>query len=181
VWIIVTPVSYGHEFNHIEHAEGGLWGAACAGGLAVHTISRVDHSSLFIDIVIGSGFGGAVAAGRLVRADLKVRVLERGPWRRAAPVLEKGMSQAVALPSQDRPGLILRTIRSSKGLKEICLNRRGLLELHLGKGVKTLASSGSVAVAISGRHWWRVPMMRNIGTGGQMASLKPLWRRTMRG
>jgi cholesterol oxidase len=107
-------------------------------------------------IVIGSGFGGSVAAERLVRAGLQVRVLERGPWRRTAPVLAKGLDRAVALPVQDRPGLILRTIRSNKGPKEICLNRRGLLELHVGNGVKTLASSG----VGGGSHLWAALVAR---------------------
>ncbi len=107
-------------------------------------------------IVIGSGFGGAVAADRLVRAGLKVRVLERGPWRRTAPVLAKGLNHAIPLPVQDRPGLILRTIRSVKGPKEICLNRRGLLELHVGNGVKTLGSSG----VGGGSHVWSALVAR---------------------
>jgi cholesterol oxidase len=107
-------------------------------------------------IVIGSGFGGAAAADRLVKAGLKVRVLERGPWRRTAPVLAKGLKQAVALPSQNRPGLILRNIRSNKGPKEIRLNRRGLLELHVGNGVKTLGSS-SVG---GGSHVWSALVAR---------------------
>ncbi|MEJ2455776.1 MAG: GMC oxidoreductase [Candidatus Thiodiazotropha sp.] len=107
-------------------------------------------------IVIGSGFGGAVAADRLVRAGLNVRVLERGPWRRTAPVLAKGLNHAIPLPVQDRPGLILRTIRSVKGPKEICLNRRGLLEMHVGNGVKTLGSS---AVG-GGSHLWSALVAR---------------------
>jgi cholesterol oxidase len=107
-------------------------------------------------IVIGSGFGGAVAADRLVAAGLKVRVLERGPWRRTAPVLAKGLKQAIALPVQNRPGLILRNVRSNKGPKEICLNRRGLLELHIGSGVKTLGSS---AVG-GGSHLWSALVAR---------------------
>ncbi len=107
-------------------------------------------------IVIGSGFGGAVAADRLVRAGLKVRVLERGPWRRTAPVLAQGLQHAIALPAQDRPGLMLRSMRGNKGPKEICLNRRGLLELHIGSGVKTLASS---AVG-GGSHVWSALVAR---------------------
>jgi cholesterol oxidase len=101
-------------------------------------------------IIIGSGFGGAVVADRLVRAGLMVRILERGPWRSTAPVLSKGLSNTVPLPIQNRPGLIMRNIRSGSGPREISLNRRGLLELHSGRGVKTLTSS-SVG---GGSHVW---------------------------
>jgi len=114
------------------------------------------HSTTADVIVIGSGFGGAVAADRLVRAGLKVRLLERGPWRRTAPVLAKGLRRAVPLPVQNRPGLIVRNLRSGSGPKEICLNRRGLLEFHAGNGVKTLTSS-SVG---GGSHVWAALLAR---------------------
>jgi cholesterol oxidase len=107
-------------------------------------------------VVIGSGFGGAVAADRLIRAGLKVRVIERGPWRRTKPVLTRGLNHALPLPVQNRPGLIMRGIRSSRGPKEICLNRRGLLEFHLGKGVKVLSSSG----VGGGSHVWSALVAR---------------------
>ena len=37
-------------------------------------------------VVIGSGFGGSVAANRLALAGKRVLVLERGPWRDSLPV-----------------------------------------------------------------------------------------------
>ena len=37
-------------------------------------------------LVIGSGFGGAVAASVLAEAGLNVTLLERGPWRDTVPV-----------------------------------------------------------------------------------------------
>ncbi|MGI9265480.1 MAG: NAD(P)-binding protein, partial [Gammaproteobacteria bacterium] len=37
-------------------------------------------------LVIGSGFGGSVAAARLVDAGRDVVMLERGPWRDTLPV-----------------------------------------------------------------------------------------------
>jgi hypothetical protein len=123
-------------------------------------------------IVIGSGFGGAVAADRLVRAGLKVRILERGPWRMTAPVMARGISRTAPLPVQSRPGLILRSICGGKGPKEIRLNRRGLLELHIGKGVKTIASS-SVGGGSHLWSWWDAPMIRTIGMDGPKASPKP--------
>jgi cholesterol oxidase len=107
-------------------------------------------------IIIGSGFGGAVAADRLARAGLKVRILERGPWRRTLPVLAGGVDQAVALPVQNRPSLIMRNIRSVKGPKEIRLNRRGMLEMHVGNGVKTLTSSN----VGGGSHIWSALVAR---------------------
>lgn len=36
-------------------------------------------------VVIGSGFGGAIAAKRLVEAGCTVVMLERGPWRERCP------------------------------------------------------------------------------------------------
>jgi cholesterol oxidase len=66
------------------------------------------------------------------------------------------LSHAVALPAQARPGLILRNIRSNKGPKEIRLNRRGLLEFHIGNGVKTLTSSG----VGGGSHVWAALLAR---------------------
>jgi choline dehydrogenase-like flavoprotein len=107
-------------------------------------------------IVIGSGFGGAVAADRLVWAGLKVRLFERGPWRSTAPVLARRPGDTVPLPAQNRPGLIVRDIRPSGGPREIRLNKRGLLEFHLGKGVKTLASSG----VGGGSHIWSALVAR---------------------
>lgn len=97
-----------------------------------------------------------MAADRLVRAGLKVRLLERGPWRSTAPVLARRSGNSVPLPVQNRPGLIMRDIRSGGGPREILLNKRGLLEFHLGKGVKTLASS-SVG---GGSHVWSALVAR---------------------
>lgn len=119
--------------------------------------TRKDGQKITADvIVIGSGFGGAVAADRLVRAGLNVRILERGPWRRTAPVLARGLDQAVPLPIQNRPGLMIRNIRGSRGPKEISLNRHGLLEFHVGNGVKSLASSGMGG----GSHVWSALVSR---------------------
>lgn len=44
-------------------------------------------------LVIGSGFGGAVCAARLVDAGKKVSLLERGPWRDSESNRQSGLPQ----------------------------------------------------------------------------------------
>lgn len=102
-------------------------------------------------IIIGSGFAGAVAAARLVDAGLKVAVIERGPWRKTQPVEAAGIIDVVPLPrAGNKPFLTIRDIRMMSGPKQFLLNKRGLLEFHIGKGMRTLASS-SVG---GGSHIW---------------------------
>ena len=50
-------------------------------------------------VVIGSGFGGSIAANRLAGAGLNVLVLERGPWRDSLPVRGFGIPTAPRSPT----------------------------------------------------------------------------------
>ncbi len=49
-------------------------------------------------VVIGSGFGGSVAANRLALAGKRVLVLERGPWRDSVPVRSMGIERRSPFP-----------------------------------------------------------------------------------
>ena len=49
-------------------------------------------------VVIGSGFGGSIAANRLAGAGLNVLVLERGPWRDSLPVRGLGIADRSPFP-----------------------------------------------------------------------------------
>ena len=102
-------------------------------------------------IIIGSGFAGSVAAARLVDAGFKVNILERGPWRKTKPVEAAGIIDPVPFPVDgSKPGLTLRSLRLASGPRQITFNKRGLLEIHIGKGLRTVASS-SVG---GGSHIW---------------------------
>ncbi|MEM5435854.1 GMC oxidoreductase [Paraburkholderia diazotrophica] len=93
-------------------------------------------------LVIGSGFGGAIAAKRLAEAGRDVLMLERGPWRNTVPMQSSGMDELAPLP-QGRHAFTygLRSVRSRFFKGEMLLNKRGFVEAYLGKGINVICSS----------------------------------------
>jgi cholesterol oxidase len=95
-------------------------------------------------LIIGSGFGGSVAAARLAEAGVDVTLLERGPWRDTLPVQSMGIPNRIRYPA----GMQL----FSRGLKRVharflprgglTLSRYGLFELFSAGDVSVLCSSG---------------------------------------
>jgi cholesterol oxidase len=93
-------------------------------------------------LVIGSGFGGATAAARLTEAGLRVTVVERGPWRDTVPVRSMGIEERAPLPYGRRfASHVLRTLRSPWLRGGVTLNRKGLFELYVGKGLNVACAS----------------------------------------
>lgn len=101
----------------------------------------IEHHST---IVIGSGFGGAVAASTLTEAGESVLLLERGPWRDTDPVRKAGIPHRRPLPAGRHlwSGLLHRFGQRwlpGKGLK---LSRHGLFDIYLGRDMTVVASNG---------------------------------------
>lgn len=92
-------------------------------------------------VVIGSGFGGAVVAGRLADAGVKVTLLERGPWRDTVPTRSMGVANRVPFPR--RGGLLTGLLRNlgGSGGWGLPLAKTGLFELFFGDGVRVICSS----------------------------------------
>lgn len=92
-------------------------------------------------IVIGSGFGGAVAASRLVEAGARVTLLERGPWRDTAPVRRAGIDARAPLPAG--PDFTRYALRGLSGPPGACrVNTRGLYDIHYEHDLTVVCSSG---------------------------------------
>lgn len=95
-------------------------------------------------IVIGSGFGGSVAAARIAEGGFKVTLLERGPWRDTVPVRSMGIEKRSPLPRGSH--LFTRLLRAIGGNRvpgnRIKLSKHGLFELFFARGVTIACSSG---------------------------------------
>lgn len=99
-------------------------------------------------IVIGSGFGGSIAANQLARAGQRVLVLERGPWRDTLPVRSCGIRRLASLP-YGRKALTHLLHSIQWGRRRFRFGKNGLFEFQSHKGVRVACASsvggGSIA------------------------------------
>lgn len=94
-------------------------------------------------VVIGSGFGGAIAAKRLADAGRDVLMLERGPWRDTVPNRSVGLDNLAPLPQGKKAFTYgIRSLGSHRLRTGILLNKRGFIEAFRGKGITIICSSG---------------------------------------
>ena len=86
-------------------------------------------------LIIGSGFGGVIAARRLAAAGRDVLMLELGPWRDTVPNRSIGLKNLVPLP-QGNKALThgLRTVGSHLFKKTFTFNNKGFIEAYAGRG-----------------------------------------------
>ncbi len=107
-------------------------------------------------ILIGSGFGGAVAALELARAGARVTLLERGPWRDTQPLRSAGIAPRESLP-QGRKFFSYALFRlhhpwlPQRGLQ---VHRHGLLEAFSDRNIRVVCASavGGGSHAYGGLH-----------------------------
>ncbi len=102
---------------------------------------RLNRGTAMLDtIIIGSGFGGSVAANRLALAGQTVMVLERGPWRDSVPVRSMGVERRSPYPYGLKA--ITHLLRGAQlGGRRLTLNKAGMYEFFAFPGLWVLAAS----------------------------------------
>ncbi|MCC1496654.1 GMC oxidoreductase [Alcanivorax sp. 1008] len=95
-------------------------------------------------IVIGSGFGGATTAAKLVSAGAKVTLLERGPWRDTDAIRAANISARAPLPAGKSffSHALRRVSASWLPGGQINLHGDGLFDLHYDSQLSMICSSG---------------------------------------
>lgn len=95
-------------------------------------------------VVIGSGFGGSVAAARIAEAGARVVLLERGPWWDTVPTRSMNIERRTPFPRGWRLYTnFLRTLNQPNlPGGRITTNHRGMFELFYSKGLEVMCSSG---------------------------------------
>lgn len=105
---------------------------------AMHDTTRYDA------VVIGSGFGGAFAADRLISAGQRIALVERGPWRDTEPVRAAGIAERSPLPHGRHAltRLVRRVSAPFLPAGGIAPHAHGLFDLHLAADMTVVCSSG---------------------------------------
>ena len=98
-------------------------------------------------LIIGSGFGGAVAAHELTQAGAKVTLIERGPWRDTLPMRSSNAvaaEQLAPLPQGRHffSRVLFRLHHPWLPRRGLQVHRQGLLEAFNDRGIRVVCASG---------------------------------------
>lgn len=95
-------------------------------------------------VVVGSGFGGSVAASTLTNGGARVLLLERGPWRDTKPVRDAGIEGRKPLPYERHfyTHALNRFATPFTRATGWRYNRNGYFDFHYSKDMSVLCTSG---------------------------------------